>query len=107
MATAFDFKRAREGELRVSELAEMFESGDPPAFAADASHRITLFNRGAERLLGIRAYEALGRQCYEILGGRDLFGNRFCYERCPVHATLKRGESPAAFDIVRPANGAI
>jgi DNA-binding CsgD family transcriptional regulator len=107
MATVFELGRARngEGESRLAELAELFASGDPPAFAADASHRITLFNRGAERVLGVKASEVLGRPCYEVLAGRDLFGNRYCYERCPVHATLKKGESPLAFDIQRESKG--
>jgi len=102
----------RRGAVRIedatrptSDPLDLFASGDPPAFATDSWHRITFWNRGAERVLGHSAAEVLGRPCFDVMKGRDIFGNRYCYEKCPVFATVRKGESPAAFDLV-VSNGA-
>jgi DNA-binding CsgD family transcriptional regulator len=50
----------------------------------DYSERVTAWNREAEDLLGIPSREALGRPCYEVLQGRDVFGNRYCHRACPI-----------------------
>ena len=51
-------------------------------------------------MLGRRATDTLGRLCYDVLGGRDVFGNRFCYESCPVQSMARRGETPHHFEWV-------
>lgn len=45
------------------------------------------------------AGQALGRLCHEVFGGRDLFGNRFCSESCPVSQTLNRHEGVNRFEM--------
>jgi DNA-binding CsgD family transcriptional regulator len=40
-----------------------------------------------------------------VLGGRDVFGNRFCYANCPLAAMSRSGEAPGAFELRIPANG--
>ena len=47
----------------------------------------------------------MGRHCHEVLGGRDVFGNRFCYANCPLAAMSRSGEAPGAFELRVPANG--
>jgi DNA-binding CsgD family transcriptional regulator len=98
----------RESRKRAGrELLDVLAASDTPAVATDAAARIVFWNRAAERLLGRRATETLGRLCYEVLGGRDAFGNRFCYERCPVADMARRGEAIHAFEwVVRPSSGA-
>jgi DNA-binding CsgD family transcriptional regulator len=102
----------RRGLIRSEEMAQpvadpldLFASGDPPAFATDTWHRVTFWNRGAERILGRSAEEVLGKVCFEIVGGRDVYGNRFCYEKCPLFATIRKGEPTSAFDLVVQPNG--
>jgi DNA-binding CsgD family transcriptional regulator len=67
-------------------------NGKLPAFASDAEQRITFWNSAAARLFGLSAAEAAGRLCFEIVRGRDGFGNRFCCEGCPVYVTVRNGE---------------
>jgi DNA-binding CsgD family transcriptional regulator len=80
-------------------------SGDPPAFATDTRERLVFWNRGAAELLGRTSDEALGRHCWEVIGGRDVFGNRFCYGNCPVSASLRAGEPVRGFELTLPAHG--
>jgi len=74
------------------DLLDVLATGEPPAFATTQHHRITFWNSGAARVLGRRAEEVLGASCHDVLRGRDLFGNLFCYENCPLVATARRGD---------------
>jgi PAS domain S-box-containing protein len=75
-----------------ADLLDILSSGTPPAFATDADDRIVFWNRGAEELLGQSAEKVLGKPCYVVVGGRDLYGNRFCYKDCAVVAATRDGE---------------
>ncbi len=82
------------GELRQAILA-----ADTPAFVTDASGHITSFNRAAERFFERQASRVLGRRCYDLMGGRDIFGNRFCRENCAVMSMGRKGETVHAFEL--------
>jgi DNA-binding CsgD family transcriptional regulator len=73
--------------------------GTPAAFASDQNHRIVFWNKGVERVMERTASQALGRLCHEVFAGRDLFGNRFCSESCPVSQTLNRHEGVNRFEM--------
>ena len=90
---------------RSPELLDILASGQPPAFASDSRDRIVFWNQGAAELFGRRSEEMLGRRCYEAIGGRDVFGNRFCYANCPVVASLTGGDTVAGFELQVSANG--
>lgn len=62
---------------------DSFITGDP-AFAVDRQGSIVLWNRAAEETLGATRPEALGQKCWSLLGGRDIYGNRHCCEKCPI-----------------------
>ncbi len=81
-----------------ADLLDLLASGSPPAFATDADDRIVFWNKGAEELLGQRAERVLGRPCYVVVGGRDIFGNRFCYKRCPVSSATLDGEPVKGYE---------
>jgi DNA-binding CsgD family transcriptional regulator len=100
--------RKRDGETAEQsrvELLDLLASGHPPAFATDSRDRIVFWNQGAAELLGRRPDEAMGLHCYEVLNGRDVFGNRYCYANCPVTATLRSGEPVHGFEMEVAANG--
>jgi len=67
-------------------------STDEPSFACDLEGRILAWNVGAERLLGHTASDVLGKRCFDVLKGRDLFGNRFCHEHCAIRSMADRHE---------------
>jgi DNA-binding CsgD family transcriptional regulator len=104
--TAFDPEPAIGALSRhAPDLLDVLASGEPAAFATDSRERVVFWNRGAAALLGRRAEEAMGHHCYEVMGGRDVFGNRFCYANCPLAAMSRSGEAPGAFELRLPASG--
>ena len=83
-----------------SEVLDVLAQSDTAALAIDIGGHIVFWNRAAERLLGRPANQVLGRRCYDILGGKDVFGNRFCHENCSVIAMSRRSEPVQGFEIV-------
>lgn len=69
------------------------------AFAVTPEGKIVLWNRGAERILGYPAKEVLGKPCCEVFVGRDLAGNRLCYQGCHIMTLILRGEPIHHFDM--------
>ena len=88
------------------DLLDLLSSGDPPAFATDSRERIVFWNRGAAAVLGRRSEEALGRRCFEVVCGRDVFGNRLCYQNCTVSAMARASEPVSGFELRVPPPGA-
>jgi len=76
------------------------------AFGTDEEGSIVIWNKAAERLLGYDAAWVLGRPCHDVLCGRDVFGNRFCGEWCPVERMASRHEPVRHFELsVRRESG--
>src|SRR5215472_7157946 len=69
---------------RPVEVLERIAASDDAVFAFDASDLIVLWNKACERLLGRPAYQALGHRCYDVLRGRDVYGNQYCCASCPI-----------------------
>jgi len=81
------------------ELLEAILTADTPALVTDASGHITSWNHAAERFFERQTGQVLGRRCYDIVGGRDVFGNRFCHENCAVMSMGRKGEAVHAFEL--------
>lgn len=95
-------RASAEGDAWASmspELLDLLAAGDPPAFATDSRERVVFWNRGAATVLGRRSEKTLGRHCFEVLGGRDVFGNRSCYQNCPVYSMARADEPISGFDL--------
>ena len=85
------------------ELMDLLAAGDPPAFATDSRERVVFWNRGAATVLGRRSDEVLGHRCYEVLCGRDVFGNRLCFQNCPVSTMARADEPISGFEVRVPS----
>jgi DNA-binding CsgD family transcriptional regulator len=85
-----DTESNHEHELIVNVL-------DIPAgvFTVDAQQRIVAWNAGAERLLGYRREEVLGRVCSEVLGIGQPTHSRLCDAHCVLLSRPSRA-IPAA-----------
>lgn len=73
-------------------------SATEPAFSVDQSATILDWNEGAERLFGYAKVQVVGRRCWEVLTGYDVFGNEYCTGECPLigmavqHKAVRRCE---------------
>ena len=98
-SASLDAHASGRGPSESTDLLGLLSAGTPAAFASDQNHRIVFWNKGAERLMERTAGQALGRLCHDVFGGRDLFGNRFCSESCPVSQTINRREGLNRFEM--------
>jgi PAS domain S-box-containing protein len=69
------------------------------ALLADEQGTVVLWNKAAERLLGFRAAEVLGRPCHEVMKGETLSGHPFCSPSCAIGHRLGCGGGVRNFDI--------
>lgn len=54
------------------------------AFAVNRRGQIVAWNDAAKCTFGYPAEHALRHKCWELLSGRDIFGNPSCCEGCPI-----------------------
>ncbi len=92
--------RSRWNADQDGEVLDVLAQSETPALATDISGHVVFWNRAAERLLGRSSSQVLGRRCYDIMGGRDVFGNRFCHENCAVLSMSRKGEAVQGFEMV-------
>lgn len=77
-----------------------------PMFAVDDRHRIVLWNKAIQQLLGYDYDEVAGRTCAKTLCGVDSYGNRYCGEACPVSLMAHRGDPVRQFRLrIRAKDG--
>ena len=76
----------------MKRLIQSLSTTNDGAFIIDAHYCIVFWNQAAEEILGYAADEVAGRQCYEILGGRDEHGRTFCQQFCRVAIQAVRGD---------------
>lgn len=85
---------------RARETIDLLSKGGQAAFAIDNADRIVFWNHECEKLLGYPAQQVLGRHCFDVMGGRDVNGNVYCYRNCPVAHQARSEEKEE--DPVRP-----
>ena len=54
-------------------------------FTVDTDWKVTSFNRAAEKIIGIKKKEAIGRYCWEVLKAS------ICEQRCSLRQTMETG----------------
>lgn len=69
-------------------------------FCVDSDQQIVYWSDTAEALLGYRGEEVLGKQCHDVLCGRDAQNHRFCRKNCPVVANARRGRATPDYDVL-------
>ena len=74
-------------------------SGDP-VFTFDDELKVLSWNTAAEELTGIAGSDALGRRCWELLGGHDRQGNLVCHPGCSYARIAREGRPVVSHDLV-------
>lgn len=62
-----------------------------PVFAFDETLTIVAWNESTETLTGIDAAEAVGRACWEVVGGLDDAGGMVCHKNCSRARLAREG----------------
>jgi PAS domain S-box-containing protein len=70
---------------------EVVFSTTEPAFAVDQHGCIQAWNAAAEQLFGYPASEELDSRCWEVLAGKDIYGNDYCMKRCQLRQMAQQG----------------
>jgi len=68
-------------------MNEILDSLGEGIFTVDKQFRITFVNRAAEKMLGVKRDEALGRFC------KDVLRSQYCVSQCPIARVLETGEN--------------
>ena len=75
-------------------------------YMVDEDRRIVYWNHAAEKITGFRAEEILGHRCSEnILNHVDERGCELCKAECPLHQTLRDGETRRELVFLRHKDG--
>jgi PAS domain S-box-containing protein len=93
-----DITERKKAELNANLLASIVESSEDAIVGKDLSGTIMSWNRGAERLFGYTAAEAVGRPITIVIPPDRLDEEAAILER------LKRGERIEQFDTIRVRN---
>ena len=67
-----------------------FRSGDA-LFTFESDLTIVSWNPAAEELTGVSAEEAVGRYCWEVIGGRGEGGRHVCHQGCSTARLAREG----------------
>lgn len=87
-------------------LSEFLDHFCAPAYASDEDGRIVGWNTAAAGLLGHSADAVVGRQCHEVICGRDPSGNRYCRQDCNLREMVRQREPICSFRLhVQHASG--
>ena len=89
----------RRHEVEPEAVLDLLAQSETPALATDGQGHVVFWNRAAEGVFGRTSNQVLGRCCYDVMGGRDVFGNRFCHENCAVLCMTRKGESVRSFEM--------
>jgi len=74
--------------------AKLLDSISDGVYFVDLQRQITYWNRGAERLTGYSAGEAVGRHCPDnFLVHVDAAGHALCIDGCPLASTIRDGRA--------------
>ncbi|MBW2578107.1 MAG: PAS domain-containing protein [Deltaproteobacteria bacterium] len=85
---------------------DVISSTDDAAFASNEKGAIVLWNEAANRLLGYSADEVLGRSCFKVISGFDVFGNPYCRSDCNLRRLARSNNAICPFQMqVRRSSG--
>lgn len=82
------------------DIFALLDDAGVAAYAVTPEQRVVFWSRGAERMLGHRPEDAIGRRCFEFLEGRAPGAlTLMCAEGCPALQSLREGRLPTSVDV--------
>lgn len=89
----------------MNQVSAMLQRTTDGAMLMNEEGIVILWNKAAERILGFRAPEVIGRPCQEVIRGETLAGHPFCSSSCVVGHRLGCGRGVRNFDIQTRTKG--
>jgi PAS domain S-box-containing protein len=83
----------------MKQIITMLARSADGAMLVDQDGKVAYWNRTAERMLGFRAGEVLGRPCHDVLRAETLSGHALCSPTCAISKSLASGEGVRNFDL--------
>lgn len=80
-------------------LREALERAAEAVMVVDGRQRVVVWNAAAEKLLGWRKDDVVGRPCYRVVTGHDRTGHLVCCPGCPEFVMARTGEPIPPRDI--------
>lgn len=84
----------------ASDILELLADAPDGAYAVDMNQRIIFWNRGADRLLGYRADEVIGKRCYQVIGGLSEQEAPVCASNCTAILWARSGQVAPAHTVL-------
>jgi PAS domain S-box-containing protein len=92
----------------MDSLFQILANAADGAFVIDEDQHIVYWNQAAQEILGYIPDEVIGRNCYDILRGRDDKDKAICRHHCHVATTALTGSSVTTYDTcVRTRSGEV
>lgn len=90
----------------MKQLISILARAADGAMLVDPDRKVVFWNQAAERLLGYKSAEVVGRFCYDVLRGETLRGQTLCSPSCAIGSRLACGEAVQNFNMqTRAKNG--
>lgn len=83
----------------MKQIVAMLSGAADGAMLVDQDGTVVFWNQAAERLLGFRPEEVLGRPCHDVLRGHTLSGQPLCSPSCQIGRRLAGGGVVRNFDM--------
>jgi PAS domain S-box-containing protein len=82
------------------DLLSAFATTEDGVFAVDDDERIVFWNGAAERILGYKPKDVIGKRCYDVVAGGEAFGHTDCGPGCEVMRLARKGRSSRSYDVL-------
>lgn len=86
--------------LQTNTILNIFSNTQDGAYAVDGEQTIVFWNQAAEQMMGYPQKEAVGKKCWQLIGGHTTEGNNFCRQNCQVINRVSRGKPGENFDLL-------
>jgi len=83
----------------MKDLFDLLAGTADGVYAVDRQQQIVFWNDAARRILGFEANAACGRNCFELLHGKQENGGGCCQRQCAIYRDVKRRNHPPTVDI--------
>lgn len=81
-------------------ILTIFSNTQDGAYAIDGEQTIVFWNDAAEQMLGYAQQEAVGKKCWQVIGGHSTEGTNFCRHNCQVINGISHGKPGENFDLL-------